>query len=48
MGSGTPRWGRLGKNLPAIAVAQMRFRPGHPDQLYAATWGRGIYRINLA
>ena len=48
MGSGTPRWGRLGKGLPAIAVAQMRFRPGHPDQLYAATWGRGIYRIDLA
>ncbi|MEA2444865.1 MAG: hypothetical protein QOJ12_2157, partial [Thermoleophilales bacterium] len=33
----------LGKGLPAVPVSSLRFKPGDPDLLYVATFGRGAY-----
>ena len=33
----------LGGGLPAAPVSTLRFKPGDPDLLVAATYGRGIY-----
>ncbi|HEX8208180.1 MAG TPA: hypothetical protein VF587_19110, partial [Solirubrobacteraceae bacterium] len=35
---------RLGTGLPTVPVSSLRFRPGHPDELFVATFGRGVYR----
>jgi hypothetical protein len=36
-------YSRLGTNLPATPVSTLRFKPGDPDLLVAATYGRGVY-----
>jgi len=37
----------LGANLPVVPVFQMELQPGSPDVLYAATFGRGVYRYDF-
>jgi hypothetical protein len=34
---------RLGTGLPTVPVSTMRFKPGDPDLLFVATFGRGAY-----
>ena len=41
-------YSRLGTNLPVVPVFQMQLQPGSPDVLYAATFGRGVYRYDFA
>jgi photosystem II stability/assembly factor-like uncharacterized protein len=36
-------YSRLGTNLPAVPISTLRFKPGDPDLLVAATYGRGVY-----
>jgi hypothetical protein len=38
----------LGDNLPAVAVYQISLKPGDPDTLVAATYGRGVYTYKFA
>lgn len=33
----------LGSGLPAAPISTLRFKPGDPDLLVAATYGRGVY-----
>src|SRR4029079_5926788 len=33
----------LGSGLPSAPISTLRFKPGDPDLLVAATYGRGIY-----
>jgi hypothetical protein len=40
--SGTT-YGRLGAGLPNVQVSTLRYKPGDPDTLVAATYGRGVY-----
>jgi hypothetical protein len=37
----------LGGNLPVVPVFQMQAQPGNPDVIYAATFGRGVYRYDF-
>ncbi len=41
-------WGVLGRGMPAVAIYSMAFKPGDPDTLMAATFGRGIYTAKLS
>ncbi|HEX8123538.1 MAG TPA: hypothetical protein VF549_19970 [Solirubrobacteraceae bacterium] len=34
---------RLGRGLPNVPVSSLRFKPGDPDLLFVATFGRGAY-----
>jgi photosystem II stability/assembly factor-like uncharacterized protein len=36
-------YSRLGTGLPAVPISTLRFKPGDPDLLVAATYGRGVY-----
>ncbi|MFA5941212.1 MAG: hypothetical protein WC809_17795 [Sinimarinibacterium sp.] len=40
-------WAPLGNNLPNVPVNMLRLRPGNPDQLFAATFGRGVWTYDL-
>jgi hypothetical protein len=44
--SGT-QWVPLGQGLPNVPVNFLRLRPGHPDELFAATFGRGFWRYTF-
>jgi hypothetical protein len=37
----------LGSGLPVVPVFQMELQPGSPDVLYAATFGRGVYKYDF-
>jgi hypothetical protein len=37
----------LGSNLPVVPVFQMELQPGSPDVMYAAAFGRGVYRYDF-
>jgi hypothetical protein len=37
------KYAPLGDNLPHVAVYQISLKPGDPDTLVAATFGRGVY-----
>jgi photosystem II stability/assembly factor-like uncharacterized protein len=36
-------YSRLGSGLPAVPISTLRLKPGDPDLLVAATYGRGVY-----
>jgi hypothetical protein len=36
-------YSRLGTGMPAVPISTLRFKPGDPDLLVAATYGRGVY-----
>jgi hypothetical protein len=36
-------YSQLGSGLPAVPISTLRFKPGDPDLLVAATYGRGVY-----
>ena len=36
-------WAPLGNGLPNVPVAMLRLQPGNPNQLFAATFGRGFW-----
>jgi hypothetical protein len=36
-------YSKLGTNLPNVPISTLRFKPGDPDLLVAATYGRGVY-----
>jgi photosystem II stability/assembly factor-like uncharacterized protein len=36
-------YSRLGRGLPNVPVSSLRFKPGDPDLLFVATFGRGAY-----
>jgi hypothetical protein len=36
-------YARLGSGLPATPISTLRLKPGDPDLLVAATYGRGVY-----
>ena len=38
---------RLGTGLPAVPISTLRFKPGDPDLLVAATYGRGVYTYDF-
>jgi hypothetical protein len=38
----------LGDNLPSVAVYQISLKPGDPNTLVAATYGRGVYTYKFA
>jgi hypothetical protein len=38
----------LGDDLPSVAVYQISLKPGDPDTLVAATFGRGVYTYTFA
>jgi hypothetical protein len=40
-GGGT--YGVLGTGLPTTPISTLRLKPGDPDLLVAATYGRGVY-----
>jgi photosystem II stability/assembly factor-like uncharacterized protein len=42
------RYAPLGTNLPNVAVYQISLKPGDPDTLVAATFGRGVYTYKFA
>ena len=37
----------LGSGLPVVPVFQMTLQPGSPDVIYAATFGRGVYKYDF-
>jgi hypothetical protein len=37
------KWALLGKNLPAAPVYSLQLKPGNPNLLVVATFGRGVY-----
>lgn len=41
-------YARLGTNLPTTPVSTLRFKPGNPDLLVVATYGRGVYTFDFA
>ncbi len=41
-------YARLGKDLPTTPVSTLRFKPGNPDLLVVATYGRGVYTFDFA
>lgn len=45
------RWAPLGNGLPNVPVAMLRFKPkataDEPDQIFAATFGRGIWTYTI-
>ena len=40
-------WAPLGMGLPNVPVNFVRLRPDHPNELFAATFGRGIWRYHF-
>ena len=36
-------YSQLGNGMPATPISTLRFKPGDPDLLVAATYGRGVY-----
>ncbi len=40
-------WAPLGQGLPNVPVNFVRLRPDHPNELFAATFGRGIWRYRF-
>ncbi len=40
-------YSRLGRGLPPAPAMSLQFRPGHPDELFVATFGRGAYRYTF-
>jgi hypothetical protein len=40
-------WGILGRGMPPVAIYSMQFKPGDPDTLMAATFGRGVWTAKL-
>ncbi|MCW2968374.1 MAG: hypothetical protein JWM71_2146 [Solirubrobacteraceae bacterium] len=45
-GGGT--YARLGSGLPAVPISTLRFKPGNPNLLVAATYGRGVYTYDFS
>jgi hypothetical protein len=41
-------YSRLGSGLPAVPISTLRFKPGDPDLLVAATYGRGVYTYRFS
>jgi hypothetical protein len=41
-------YARLGRGLPTVPVSSLRFKPGDPNQLFVATYGRGAYTYRFA
>ncbi|HVT76384.1 MAG TPA: hypothetical protein VHD87_05085 [Acidimicrobiales bacterium] len=41
-------WAALGAGLPAVNVSQLTPDPADPNQIYAATYGRGIWRYRFS
>jgi hypothetical protein len=39
---------RLGSGLPTAPISTLRFKPGDPDLLVAATYGRGVYTYRFS
>ncbi len=40
-------YSRLGNGLPAAPISTLRLKPGDPDTLVAATYGRGVYTYHF-
>ena len=40
-------YSRLGRNLPTVPVSTVRTKPGNPDLLVVATYGRGVYTYDF-
>jgi hypothetical protein len=47
-GTNGGKYAPLGSNLPSVAVYQISLKPGDPDTLVAATFGRGVYTYKFA
>ena len=47
-GTNGGKYSPLGNNLPSVAVYQISLKPGDPDTLVAATFGRGVYTYKFA
>jgi Ca2+-binding RTX toxin-like protein len=45
---GSAAWSSLNQGLPATPVASLQFAPQDPDLLVAASFGRGVYTIDLS
>jgi hypothetical protein len=41
------RFGVLGRGLPSVSVFSLAFQPGDPEELIAATFGRGVWRYRF-
>jgi hypothetical protein len=41
-------WGVLGNGLPNVPITHLALKPGDPDTLVAATYGRGVYLYHFA
>jgi len=41
-------YSQLGTGLPAVPISTLRLKPGDPDLLVAATYGRGVYTYRFA
>jgi Ca2+-binding RTX toxin-like protein len=41
------RWAALHRGMPVVPIASLQFSPGDRDVLYAATFGRGVYTVDL-
>ncbi|HVT76383.1 MAG TPA: hypothetical protein VHD87_05080 [Acidimicrobiales bacterium] len=46
--TGRPAWARLGAGMPAVNVLALAPDPADADQIYAATYGRGIWRYRFS
>ncbi|MEA2496141.1 MAG: hypothetical protein QOJ29_4052, partial [Thermoleophilaceae bacterium] len=44
---GGGNYSRLGKGLPAVPISTLQLKPGDPDTLVAATFGRGVYTYHF-
>jgi hypothetical protein len=47
-GTNGGRYSPLGDDLPNVAVYQISLKPGDPNTLVAATYGRGVYTYKFA
>jgi photosystem II stability/assembly factor-like uncharacterized protein len=47
-GTAGGKYAPLGKGLPSVAVYQISLKPGDPNTLVAATYGRGVYTYKFA
>jgi len=41
-------WAQLGRDLPVAPVFKVRLQPGDPDNLIAATFGRGVWSFRFS
>jgi hypothetical protein len=47
-GTNGGKYAPLGDNLPSVATYQISLKPGDPDTLVAATFGRGVYTYKFS